>query len=85
MAMNNFVVFAARYDTLDAAESDKAVRHLHPTSGLIDTCDAAVITRDHSGRVCIVAKHERPRKTRKAWRAGAGPFASERSLLGEAV
>jgi uncharacterized membrane protein len=63
MAMNNFVV-SARYDTVDAAESDKAVRHLYPTSGLIDTCDAAVITRDRSGRVCIVAKQERPRKTR---------------------
>lgn len=41
--MATFVVFAASYDTLGAAEADyHAVRELYLGSGLIDTYDAAV-------------------------------------------
>lgn len=66
--MDTFVVFAASYDTLGAAEADyHAVRELYLGSGLIDTYDAAVITRDGAGKVSIVAKHERPTR-RGAWR-----------------
>jgi uncharacterized membrane protein len=68
MAMDTFIVFAASYDTLDAAEADyHAVRELYLASGLIDTYDAAVITRDDDGKVRIVAKHEQPTR-RGAWR-----------------
>ena len=68
MAMDTFVVFAASYDTLGAAEADyHAVREFYLTSGLIDTYDAAVITRDDAGKVSIVAKHEQPTR-RGAWR-----------------
>jgi uncharacterized membrane protein len=68
MAMDTFVVVAASYDTLDAAEADyDAVRDLYLESGLIDTYDAAVITRDDNGKVRIVAKHEQPTR-RGAWR-----------------
>jgi uncharacterized membrane protein len=68
MAMDTFVVFAASYDTLGAAEADyHAVRELYLGSGLIDTYDAAVITRDDAGKVSIVAKHEQPTR-RGAWR-----------------
>ena len=68
MAMDTLIVFAASYDTLGAAEADySAVRDLYLESGLIDTYDAAVITKDDAGKVKIVAKHEQP--TRKgAWR-----------------
>jgi len=68
MAMDTFTVFAASYDTLGAAEADfHAVRELYENSGLIDTYDAAVITRDDHGKVRIVAKHEQPTR-RGAWR-----------------
>jgi uncharacterized membrane protein len=68
MAMNTFVVVAASYDTLGAAEADySAVHDLYLESGLIDTYDAAVITRDDNGKVRIVAKHEQPTR-RGAWR-----------------
>jgi uncharacterized membrane protein len=68
MAMETFVVFAASYDTLGAAEADyHAVREVYLTSGLIDTYDAAVITRDETGKVRIAAKHEQPAR-RGAWR-----------------
>jgi uncharacterized membrane protein len=68
MAITTFVVFAASYDTLGAAEADyHAVRELYESSGLIDTYDAAVITRDDNGKVRIVAKHEQPTR-RGAWR-----------------
>ena len=68
MAMDTFVVFAASYDTLGAAEADyHAVHDFYLTSGLLDTYDAAVITRDDAGKVTIVAKHEQPTR-QGAWR-----------------
>jgi uncharacterized membrane protein len=68
MAMDAFIVFAASYDTLGAAEADyHAVREFYQTSGLIDTYDAAVITRDDAGKVKIVVKHEQPTR-QGAWR-----------------
>ena len=68
MAADTFVVFAASYESLGEAEADyHAVRELYQASGLIDTYDAAVITRDDAGKVSIVAKHEQPMR-RGAWR-----------------
>jgi uncharacterized membrane protein len=68
MAMDTFIVFAASYDTLGAAEADyHAVREFYLTSGLLDTYDAAVITRDDTGKVKIVVKHEQPTR-QGAWR-----------------
>lgn len=68
MAMDTFIVFAASYDTLGAAEADyHAVREVYLTSGLLDTYDAAVITRDGTGKVKIVVKHEQPTR-QGAWR-----------------
>jgi uncharacterized membrane protein len=61
MAMDTFTVFAASYDTLGAAEADyHAVQDFYLESGLLDTYDAAVITKDDAGKVRIVAKHEQP-------------------------
>jgi uncharacterized membrane protein len=68
MAMDTFIVLAASYDTLGAAEADyHAVRDFYLTSGLLDTYDAAVITRDDRGKVTIVVKHEQPTR-QGAWR-----------------
>ena len=73
MAADTFVVFAASYDTLAKAEADyHAVRELYQASGLIDTYDAAVITRDDAGKVSIVAKH-----------VTAGPRRADLKDLGE--
>jgi len=61
MPMDTFIVLAASYDSLGAAEADyHAVRELYTESGLIDTYDAAVITKDDAGKVKIAAKHEQP-------------------------
>ena len=60
MALETFIVFAASYDTLGAAETDyHAVRDFHLTSGLLDNYEAAIISRDDVGHVTIV-KHELP-------------------------
>src|SRR6266566_2778053 len=68
MAMDTFIVLAASYDTLGAAEADyHAVRDFYLTSGLLDTYDAAVITRDDDAKVRIVVKHEQP-TPQGAWR-----------------
>jgi uncharacterized membrane protein len=68
MAMDTFVVFAASYDTLGAAEADyHAVREFYLASGLLDTYDAAVISKDDAGKVRIVVKHEQPTR-QGAWR-----------------
>ena len=68
MATETFVIFAAGYDTLGAAEADfDAVSEFYAHSGLLDSYDAAVITRDADGKVRIVDKHEQPTRT-GAWR-----------------
>lgn len=68
MAVDTFIVLAASYDTLGAAEADyHAVRDFYLTSGWLDTYDAAVITRDDAGKVRIVVKHEQPTR-QGAWR-----------------
>jgi uncharacterized membrane protein len=66
--MDTFIVLAASYDTLGAAEADYyAVHDLYLTSGLLDTYDAAVITKDEAGKVRIAVKHEQPTR-QGAWR-----------------
>jgi uncharacterized membrane protein len=68
MAMDTFIVFAASYGALRAAEADfQTVREFYMVSGLLDAYDAAVITRDDAGKVRIAVKHERPGR-QGAWR-----------------
>lgn len=68
MALDTFIVFAASYDTLDAAEADyHAVHDFYLRSGLLEAYDAAVVTKDETGQVRIVVKHEQP-KRQSAWR-----------------
>ena len=67
MALDTFVVLAASYDSEDAAVADyDAVHDIYVESGLIDTYDAAVISRHDDGKVKIVKKHEQPTR-QGAW------------------
>jgi uncharacterized membrane protein len=67
MAFDTYMVLAAAYDSQDAAVADyNAVRELYKESGLIDTYDAAVLTRGVDGKVTIVEKHEQPTR-QGAW------------------
>jgi uncharacterized membrane protein len=67
MALDTFVVLAASYKNEDAAIADyDAVKDLYTESGLIDTYDAAVLTRHDDGKVEIVKKHEQPTR-QGAW------------------
>ena len=72
--MSDFVtmtVYAATYDSVDAAESDyDLVKALYSELDLMDTFDAAVIRKDESGKVKILKRHEQPTSD-GAW-LGAG-------------
>jgi uncharacterized membrane protein len=61
MALDTFFVLAAQYDDeADALADYDAVRSLYVDLGLIDTYDAAVLTRKEDGKVDIVKKIEEP-------------------------
>jgi uncharacterized membrane protein len=67
MAFDTFVIFAASYESEDDAIADyDAVHDLYVKSGLIDTYDAAVISRHADDKVKIVKKHEQPTR-QGAW------------------
>ena len=67
MAVDTLVVFGARYDSQDDAVADyEAVKDLYQEGGLIDTYDAAVVSRHTDGKVKIVKKHEQPTR-QGAW------------------
>jgi len=64
-----FSAFAATYARVEDAEADyEAVKALQDEEGVLTTFDAAVLSRDGSGKVKIVDKHEDP--TKKSTRAG---------------
>lgn len=59
MSIDTLTLIAARYDNQDAAIADyHAVEDIYKELKLMDTYDAAVITRDAKGKVKIVEKHE---------------------------
>ena len=59
--LDTFAAFAATYDSLDAAETDyDAIKSLYYNEEILDTFDAAVISKDDKGKVKIVKKHEQP-------------------------
>jgi uncharacterized membrane protein len=71
MPLDTLVVFAASYESQDDAIADyDAVHEYYTSAGLIDTYDAAVITREDDGKVKVVKKHEQP--TRQGAWAGLG-------------
>ena len=67
MALDTLVVFAATYDSKDDAVADyEAVKDFYVQNDIIDTYDAAVISRHTDGKVKIVKKHEQPTR-QGAW------------------
>ena len=61
MALDNYVVLANQYDKeADALADYEAVRKLYTDLGIVDTYDAAVLTRKADGKVDIVKRVEEP-------------------------
>jgi uncharacterized membrane protein len=61
MALDTFMVIANQYDSeADALADYEDVRKLYTEPGLIDTYDAAVLTRKPDGKVDIVKRVEEP-------------------------
>ena len=61
MALDTFIVLANAYDSeADALADYEAVRKLYADHGMIDTYDAAVVSKGDDGKVNIVKKHEEP-------------------------
>jgi len=61
MSLDTFVVLANQYNTESDALADyDAVRKLYTDTGIIDTYDAAVLTRKPDGKVDIVKRTEEP-------------------------
>ncbi len=73
MAIDTLFVFCGVYgDTADALEDYELVKKLHTQANLIDSYDAAVIERDHKGKVKIVKKHETPTRVGGVLGGGVG-------------
>ena len=71
MPMDTFLLIAAQYDNEEAALADyEAVKAVYHETHIIDTFDAAVVTKDADGKVKIVKRHEQP--TRDAAKGGLG-------------
>ena len=61
MALDTFTLIASQYAVEEDALADyDAVRALYTDLGIIDTYDAAVVTKDMEGKVRIVTKVEEP-------------------------
>ena len=61
MALDTFVILAEQYHSeADALADYDAVRKLYTDLGIIDTYDAAVLTRGADGKVTIVKRVEEP-------------------------
>jgi uncharacterized membrane protein len=67
MAYDTMFVFAASYNNVDDAIADyDAVHDIYAKADILDTYDAAVISRHDDGKVKIVKKHEQPTR-QGAW------------------
>jgi uncharacterized membrane protein len=61
MALDTFIVLANQYTSeADALADYDSVRKLYADLGIIDTYDAAVLTRSADGKVSIVKRTEEP-------------------------
>ncbi len=73
MAIDTLFVYCGVYsDPKDALEDYEGVKELHTKANLIDSYDAAVIERDHKGKVKIVKKHETPTRVGGVLGGGLG-------------
>src|SRR5215831_3708905 len=69
MGLDTYVVFANQYDDVDDARADyDAVETLYNNLKIIDSYDAAILTRTSDGKVNIVERVEEP--TRQAGAIG---------------
>jgi uncharacterized membrane protein len=73
MAIDTLFVYCGVYgDAQDALADYELIKELHTEANLIDSYDAAVIERDHKGKVKIVKKHETPTRAGGVLGGGVG-------------
>jgi uncharacterized membrane protein len=73
MAIDTLFVYCGVYGDVEDARADyEFVKDLHTEANLIDSYDAAVIERDHKGKVKIVKKHETPTRVGGVLGGGVG-------------
>ena len=73
MPVDTLLVYCGVYgDAADALADYELIKELHTKANLVDAYDAAVIERDHKGRVKIVKKHETPTRVGGALGGGVG-------------
>ena len=73
MAIDTLLVYCGVYgDPQDALADYELIKELHTEANLIDAYDAAVIERDHKGKVKIVKKHETPTRAGGVLGGGVG-------------
>jgi len=71
MALATYLVLANEYDAeADAVADYEAVRKLYSNLGIIDSFDAAVLTRQADGKVIIVKRVDEQPEGRMRWVAG---------------
>jgi uncharacterized membrane protein len=74
MPIDTLFVYCGVYgEAADALADYELVKELHTKANLIDAYDAAVIERDHKGKVKIVKKHE-PRRARAVYSAAGSAW-----------
>ena len=73
MAIDTLFVYCGVYGDRRRRLSDyELIKELHTKANLIDSYDAAVIERDHKGKVKIVKKHETPTRAGGVLGGGVG-------------
>ena len=73
MPIDTLFVYVGVYGETDAALADyEVIKELHTEANLIDAYDAAVIERDHKGKVKIIKKHETPTRVGGVLGGGVG-------------
>ncbi len=73
MPIDTLFVYCGVYgDAQDALADYELIKELHTEANLIDSYDAAVIERDHKGKVKIVKKHETPTRVGGVLGGGVG-------------
>ena len=73
MAIDTLFVYCGVYgESADALADYELIKDLHTEANLIDAYDAAVIERDHKGKVKIVKKHETPTRAGGVLGGGVG-------------
>ena len=73
MPIDTLLVYCGVYgDPADALADYELIKELHTKANLVDAYDAAVIERDHKGKVKIVKKHETPTRVGGVLGGGVG-------------